>query len=44
MQLLEELNKQSRLDDWMKYQNYELRMYEHLEKEYKEAEAQLVLR
>ena len=44
MQLLEEQNKQSKLDDWMEYQDYELREYERLRKDYKEAEARLVSR
>ena len=42
MQLLEEPNKQSKLDDWMEYQDYELRTYERLEKDYNEAGARLV--
>ena len=44
MQLLEEPNQQSKLDDWMEYQDYELRTYERLEKDYNEAEARLVSR
>jgi len=43
-QLLEEQNKQSKLDDWMEYQDYELREYEHLEKDFKEAQARLASR
>ena len=33
MQLLEDQGKQSELDDWMEYQDYELRTYERLEKD-----------
>lgn len=33
MQLLEDRDKQSELDDWMEYQDYELRTYERLEKD-----------
>ena len=44
VQLLEEQSKQSRLDDWMEYQDYELGESERLEKEYKEDEARLVSR
>ena len=42
LQLLEEPSKQSRLDDWMEYQDYELRTYERSENDYNEAEARLV--
>ena len=44
VQLLEELSKQSRLEDWMQYQDYELRTYERLKKDYSEAEARLMSR
>ena len=44
MQLLKELNKQSKLDDWIEYQDYKLQIYKRLEKDYNEAEAQLVSR
>ncbi|KAI9784909.1 MAG: hypothetical protein M1835_003472 [Candelina submexicana] len=44
VQLLEEQSKQSKLDDWMEYQDYELREYERLEKKFKEAQAQLASR
>lgn len=33
VQLLEDRDKQSELDDWMEYQDYELRTYERLEKD-----------
>lgn len=41
VQLLEEQDKQSKLVDWMEYQDYELREYERLENDFKEAQAQL---
>ena len=44
MQLLEEQDKQSKLDDWMEYQDYELRTYERLEKDFKEAQERLASR
>lgn len=44
VQLLEEQSKQSGLDDWMEYQDYELRESERLENEYREDEARLVSR
>lgn len=44
VQLLEEQDKQSKLDDWMEYQDYELREYERLEKDFKEAQARLASR
>jgi len=34
--LLEEQDKQSKLDDWMEYQDYELLEYERLEKDLEE--------
>jgi len=43
-QLLEKQNKQSKLNNWIKYQNYELRKYEHLEKNFKKAQARLAFR
>ena len=44
IQLLEDQNKQSKLDDWMEYQDYELRKHERLEKDFKEAQALLAFR
>ena len=44
VQLLEERDKQSKLDDWMEYQDYELLMYECLEKDLTETQARLVSR
>ncbi|KAL8900704.1 MAG: hypothetical protein Q9207_005571 [Kuettlingeria erythrocarpa] len=41
VQLLEAHDKQSKLDDWMEYQDYELRTYERLEKGFKEAQERL---
>ncbi|KAI4085797.1 MAG: hypothetical protein L6R37_008468, partial [Teloschistes peruensis] len=34
-------DKQSKLDDWMEYQDYELRTYEGLQKKFKEAQERL---
>ena len=42
--LREEQGKQSEIDDWMEYQDYELRTYERLEKELEEDQALLVSR
>lgn len=44
MQLLEDRDKQSKLDDWMEYQDYELREYERFEQDLKETQARLVSR
>lgn len=44
MHLLEKQDKQSQLDDWMEYQDYELREYERLEKDLKDTHARLVSR
>lgn len=44
MQLHEEQNKQSKLEDWMEYQDYELREYERFLKDFKEARARLISR
>ncbi|KAL8801323.1 MAG: hypothetical protein Q9182_004529 [Xanthomendoza sp. 2 TL-2023] len=41
VQLLEEQDKQSKLADWMEYQDYELRTYERLQKDFKEAQERL---
>ena len=39
VQLLEDRDKQSKLDDWMEYQDYELREYERLEMNLMETQA-----
>ena len=44
MRLLEKQNKQRKLNDWMKYQNYELRIYEGLQKDFEEAQERLASR
>ncbi|KAL8973570.1 MAG: hypothetical protein Q9197_002193 [Variospora fuerteventurae] len=44
VQLLEVHDKQSKLDDWMEYQDYELRTYDCLEKAFKEAQERLASR
>lgn len=44
VQLLEDRDKQSELNDWMEYQDHELREYEHLEKDLKETQTRLVSR
>ncbi|KAL8816168.1 MAG: hypothetical protein Q9223_004777 [Gallowayella weberi] len=44
MQLLEEQDKQSKLDDWMEYQDYELGIHEHLQKEFKDDQELLACR
>lgn len=44
VQLSEEQDKQSKLDDWMEYQDYELRTYERLQKDFKEAQERLASR
>lgn len=44
VQLLEDRDKQSRLDDWMEYQDYELREYERLEKDFEEIHSRLASR
>ncbi|KAI4228463.1 MAG: hypothetical protein L6R40_008128 [Gallowayella cf. fulva] len=44
VQLLEEQDKQSKLDDWMEYQDYELRTYKRLQKDFKEAQERLASR
>lgn len=44
VQLLEDRDKQSKMEDWMEYQDYELQEYERLEKNFKEAQAQLASR
>ena len=44
VQLLENRDKQSKLDDWMEYQDYELLTYERLEKDIMETQARLVSR
>ncbi|KAI4225864.1 MAG: hypothetical protein L6R40_008341 [Gallowayella cf. fulva] len=44
MQLLEEQDKQSKLNDWMEYQDYELRTYDGLQKEFKEDQELLASR
>lgn len=44
VQLLEDRDKQSKLDDWMEYQDYELREYERLEMDLMETQAQLASR
>ncbi|KAI4288699.1 MAG: hypothetical protein L6R35_002035 [Caloplaca aegaea] len=44
MQLLEAHDKQSKLNDWMEYQDYELRTYERLEKDFKDAQERLASR
>ncbi|KAL8744022.1 MAG: hypothetical protein Q9190_003690 [Brigantiaea leucoxantha] len=38
VQLFEERDKQSKLDDWIEYQDYELGIYERLQKDFKEAQ------
>ena len=37
MQLLQVRDEQGKLDDWIEYQDYEIREYERLEKKLKEA-------
>lgn len=44
VQLLEDRDKQSKLDDWMEYQDYELRTYERFEQDLKETQARLASR
>ena len=44
VQLLEDRDKQSKLDDWMEYQDYELRTFERFEQEFKETQARLAFR
>ena len=44
VQLLEDRDKQSKLDDWMEYQDYELGKYEGSEQDLKETQARLVSR
>jgi hypothetical protein len=44
VQLLENRNKQSKLNDWMKYQNYELRTYERFEQDFKKIQTRLTFR
>ncbi|KAL9606106.1 MAG: hypothetical protein Q9179_000732 [Wetmoreana sp. 5 TL-2023] len=44
IQLLEEQDKQSKLDEWMEYQDYELRTYERLAKDLEETQARLASR
>lgn len=44
MQLLEDRDKQSKLDDWMEYQDYELRDIERFEQNLTETQARLVSR
>ncbi|KAL9017488.1 MAG: hypothetical protein Q9185_005201 [Variospora sp. 1 TL-2023] len=44
VQLLEVHDKQSKLNDWIEYQDYELRTYERLEKAFKEAQERLASR
>lgn len=44
MQLLEEQINQSKLDDWMEYQDYELRTHERLQKDSEEALVRLASR
>ena len=44
VQLFEDQDKQSKLDDWMEYQDYELGRYENLEKDLTETQAQLMFR
>ena len=44
MQLPEDQYKQSKLNDWMEYQDYELREYERLEKDLEETQARLASR
>ncbi|KAL8941535.1 MAG: hypothetical protein Q9211_001782 [Gyalolechia sp. 1 TL-2023] len=41
VQMLEEQGKQSKLDEWMEYQDYELRVYDRLEKKFKETQEKL---
>lgn len=41
VQLLEDRDKQNKLDDWMEHQDYELREYDRLEKNLKKAQARL---
>ena len=41
VQLLEDRDEQSKLDDWMEYQDYELRHGESMERDLAEAQAQL---
>ncbi len=44
VQLLEEQINQSKLDDWMEYQDYELRTYKRLQKDFEEALVRLAFR
>ena len=44
VQLLEEQDKQSKLDDWIEYQDYELLEYERLEKDLEQTQARLTSR
>lgn len=44
VQLLEDRDKQGKLDDWMEYQDYELLTYERFEQDLKETQARLVSR
>ncbi|MCJ1382857.1 hypothetical protein MMC17_005970 [Xylographa soralifera] len=44
VQLLEKRDEQSKLDDWMEYQDYELRVYEGFEKDLKETQERLASR
>ncbi|KAL9015348.1 MAG: hypothetical protein Q9173_000039 [Seirophora scorigena] len=44
VKLLKEQDKQSKLKDWMEYQDYELGHYERLEKDFKEAQERLASR
>ncbi|KAL9025040.1 MAG: hypothetical protein Q9196_006068, partial [Gyalolechia fulgens] len=41
VQLLKKQDKQSKLDDWMEYQDYELQLYDFLEKDFKKAVEEL---
>lgn len=44
VKLLEDRDKQNKLDDWMEYQDYELRTYEHFEQDLKETQTRLASR
>lgn len=44
MQLLEDRDKQSKLDDWVEYQDYELWTYERFEQDLKETQVRLISR
>ena len=44
MQLLEDRDKQSKLNHWMEYQDYELRTYERFEQDLKETQTRLASR